>query len=85
MYRKYGLQRLWLIAASAIIFSLAQLCALTVENPNWLWLVSSLSGLGYGVLFGVYPTIVSGLIPNAYAQPFFIHAFFPSLQRSYSP
>ncbi|KAG0637737.1 major facilitator superfamily domain-containing protein [Tuber brumale] len=59
IYRKYGLQRLWLIVASASIFSLAQLCALTVENPNWLWLVSSLSGLGYGVLFGVYPTIIS--------------------------
>ncbi|PWW76394.1 MFS general substrate transporter [Tuber magnatum] len=59
MCRKYGLQRLWLIVSSASIFSLAQLCALTVGNPNWLWLVSSLSGLGYGVLFGVYPTIIS--------------------------
>ena len=64
MYRKYRLQRLWLIVASASIFSLAQLCAVTVENPNWLWLVSSLSGLGYGVMFGVYPTIVSELIPE---------------------
>ncbi|RPA94478.1 MFS general substrate transporter [Choiromyces venosus 120613-1] len=59
LYRKYGLQRLWLIVASASIFSLAQLYALAVENPNRLWLVSSLSGLGYGVLFGVYPTIIS--------------------------
>lgn len=58
LHKKYGLQRLWLTVASAVIFCLAQIFALAVENPNWLWLVSSLSGLGYGVLFGVFPTIV---------------------------
>jgi len=30
-----------------------------VENPHWLFLVSGISGLAYGMLFGVYPTITS--------------------------
>ncbi|KAL7276501.1 hypothetical protein RUND412_000492 [Rhizina undulata] len=55
----FKLQRHWLIAAAGCIFGLAQVCAMMIENPHWLWLVSSLSGLAYGVLFGVFPTIIS--------------------------
>lgn len=33
--------------------------ALTVVNPHLLGLVSGLSGLGYGFLFGVFPSIVA--------------------------
>ena len=50
-----------MITVSGSIFCLAQLCALSVENPHWLFLVSGLSGLAYGILFGVFPTIVSPL------------------------
>ncbi|KAF8457618.1 hypothetical protein BDZ91DRAFT_744170 [Kalaharituber pfeilii] len=59
LHRNYQAQRIWLITASGSLFCLAQLCALVVENPHWLFLVSGLSGLAYGTLFGVYPTIVS--------------------------
>jgi MFS family permease len=34
-------------------------CALNIENPHLLWFVSSLSGLGYGFLFGVFPSVVA--------------------------
>lgn len=36
----------------------AQLCAIRIENPNFLWAVSGLSGLAYGFLFGVFPALV---------------------------
>ncbi|KAF2849744.1 MFS general substrate transporter [Plenodomus tracheiphilus IPT5] len=45
-------------ALSALIFSLAQIAAIRVSNPHHLWLVSGLSGLAYGVLFGVFPALV---------------------------
>jgi len=34
-------------------------CALNIVNPHYLALVSGLSGLGYGFLFGVSPSIVA--------------------------
>lgn len=51
--------RLWCIAIASIIFFLAQLCAVVFTNPNLLGFVSGLSGLGYGFLFGVFPSIVA--------------------------
>lgn len=35
------------------------MAAISVTNPHYLGLVSSLSGLGYGFLFGVFPSIVA--------------------------
>jgi MFS family permease len=51
--------RFWCLVGSSAIFAIAQFAALSVENPYWLWIVSSISGLGYGVLFGVYPALVA--------------------------
>ncbi|KAF8423119.1 major facilitator superfamily domain-containing protein [Tirmania nivea] len=59
LVRSYQAQRFWLVTASTILFCIAQVCALSVETPHWLFLVSGISGLAYGMLFGVYPTIVS--------------------------
>lgn len=50
--------RFWCAAISATIFSLAQICAIKVSNPKYLWSVSGLTGLAYGVLFGVFPALV---------------------------
>lgn len=50
--------RFWCAAISATIFSLAQVAAIRVEDPHYLWAVSGLCGLGYGVLFGVCPSLV---------------------------
>lgn len=37
----------------------AQLSALTISNPYFLFIVSSFTGLAYGFLFGVFPSIVA--------------------------
>ncbi|KAF1835946.1 MFS general substrate transporter [Decorospora gaudefroyi] len=50
--------RFWCAAISAAIFALAQVAAIRVQDPNLLWSVSGLSGLAYGVLFGVFPALV---------------------------
>ncbi|KAI0478772.1 MFS general substrate transporter [Xylariaceae sp. FL0804] len=58
--------RIWCLVIASSIFALAQVCALNILNPHLLGLVSGLSGLGYGFLFGVFPSIV--------AESFGIHA-----------
>ena len=50
--------RFWCLVASSGVFAIAQVCALLISNPNLLWLVSGINGLGYGALFGVYPALV---------------------------
>ncbi|KAI5785085.1 major facilitator superfamily domain-containing protein [Peziza echinospora] len=67
LHKKYRSQRLWMVTCSGVGFCFAQFLALTVENPHWLFLVSSLSGFSYGMLFGAFPTIVS--------EVFGIHGF----------
>jgi hypothetical protein len=56
--KKLDMSRYWCAAASATIFMFAQVCAIRIENPNFLWSVSGLSGLAYGILFGVFPALV---------------------------
>lgn len=51
--------RVWCLVVASGIFSIAQICALNVTNPHLLGFVSGFSGLGYGFLFGVYPSIVA--------------------------
>ncbi|KAK5135692.1 hypothetical protein LTR08_004993 [Meristemomyces frigidus] len=51
--------RFWTLVASACLFMLAQIVALTLSNPNQLFWLSGLTGLAYGALFGVYPAIVA--------------------------
>ncbi|KAK4210430.1 major facilitator superfamily domain-containing protein [Rhypophila decipiens] len=51
--------RVWCLVIASFIFFIAQVCALNITNPHFLGLVSGLSGLGYGFLFGVFPSIVA--------------------------
>ncbi|OHF03390.1 major facilitator superfamily transporter [Colletotrichum orchidophilum] len=51
--------RVWCLVASSLVFFVAQLMALHVTNPHLLGLVSGLSGIAYGFLFGVFPSIVA--------------------------
>jgi len=51
--------RFWMLVSSSIIFTLAQVVALRLENPNHLFWLSGLTGLGYGALFGTYPALVA--------------------------
>ncbi|KAL2261265.1 hypothetical protein VTK26DRAFT_4505 [Humicola hyalothermophila] len=51
--------RAWCLVIACAVFCIAQLCAISIVNPNLTFFVSSLSGLGYGFLFGVFPSIVA--------------------------
>jgi hypothetical protein len=51
--------RFWTLVASASIFTLAQVVAMTLENPHYLFLLSGLTGLAYGALFGVFPALTA--------------------------
>lgn len=70
LVKKLDMSRFWCLFFSALTFCAAQFCAITIENPHYLSLVSGLTGLAYGILFGVYPSLiahtfgVSGLSQN---------------------
>ena len=51
--------RVWCLVAASAVFALAQIFAVSVVNPSLLSLVSGTSGLAYGFLFGVFPSIVA--------------------------
>ncbi|KAG5954160.1 hypothetical protein E4U57_004772 [Claviceps arundinis] len=51
--------RLWCLLIASFIFLVSQACALVVNDPHFLGFVSGLSGLGYGFLFGVFPSLVA--------------------------
>jgi len=51
--------RIWCLVVASGIFTIAQICALNIQNPHFLGFVSGFSGLGYGFLFGVFPSIVA--------------------------
>ncbi|KAK4186879.1 major facilitator superfamily domain-containing protein [Podospora australis] len=51
--------RVWCLVIASLVFFIAQIFALNVVNPHFLGFVSGLSGLGYGFLFGVFPSIVA--------------------------
>ncbi|CCX15005.1 Similar to Uncharacterized membrane protein YMR155W; acc. no. Q03795 [Pyronema omphalodes CBS 100304] len=59
LLRLYNLPRLYLILLSSFLFFIAVLLAILITSPLYLFWVSSLNGLAYGMLFGVSPTIVS--------------------------
>jgi hypothetical protein len=51
--------RFWMLVASATVFVVAQIIAITLEDPNHLYWLSGCTGIAYGVLFGVYPALVA--------------------------
>ena len=56
--KNLNMSRFWCLFISSLLFLLAQLCGLTIATPYALGLVSGLTGMAYGFLFGVYPTLV---------------------------
>ena len=52
------MSRYWCLLASSLIFLVAQICAAKIQIPNALGAVAALSGLAYGFLYGVSPTLV---------------------------
>ncbi|KAJ6444218.1 MFS transporter [Purpureocillium lavendulum] len=59
LVKSLGASRLWCLFIACLVFLVAQASALSIGNPHLLGLVSGLSGMGYGFLFGVFPSLVA--------------------------
>ncbi|MCJ1429404.1 hypothetical protein MMC29_007318 [Sticta canariensis] len=57
--KKLHMSRYWCLFVSSVIFCIAQISAILIENPHILVLHSGLTGLAYGFLYGVYPSLVA--------------------------
>lgn len=53
------MSRFWCLFVSAVVFTGTQLAGATISNPNTLVFVSGLTGVAYGFLFGVFPSLVA--------------------------
>lgn len=59
LVKKLGMSRFWCLFFSAVVFSLTQLAGTTISNPNSLVIVSGFTGIAYGFLFGVFPSLTA--------------------------
>lgn len=59
LVKRLKMNRMWCLFASALVFTAAQFSALQIENPNYLALVSGLTGVAYGVLYGFFPSLLA--------------------------
>ncbi|OJD19854.1 hypothetical protein AJ78_00214 [Emergomyces pasteurianus Ep9510] len=59
LVKKLHMSRFWCLFTSAVIFCAAQLAGFTISDPHMLIAVSGLTGLAYGFLFGVFPSLVA--------------------------
>lgn len=53
------MSRFWCLFVSAVIFALTQVGGSSISNPNTLVLVSGFTGIAYGFLFGVFPSLTA--------------------------
>lgn len=53
------MSRFWCLFISAAVFTATQLASMSISNPHHLIVVSSATGLAYGFLFGVFPSLVA--------------------------
>lgn len=59
LVNKYNQSRYWCLFVSALLFAIAQFLAAFNEYPDLLFLVAAVTGIAYGMLFGVFPTLVA--------------------------
>ncbi|KAI5466549.1 major facilitator superfamily domain-containing protein [Mariannaea sp. PMI_226] len=59
LVKRLDASRLWCLVVASLGFFVAQVFALNIRSPYYLGIVSGLSGVSYGFLFGVYPSIVA--------------------------
>ncbi|RMZ81194.1 hypothetical protein DV737_g2709, partial [Chaetothyriales sp. CBS 132003] len=56
---RFKCSRFWCLFIAASVFIVANVIGASLSNPNFLFLVSSLTGLAYGFLFGVSPSLTA--------------------------
>ncbi|KAL5338779.1 major facilitator superfamily domain-containing protein [Aspergillus crustosus] len=59
LVKKFNMSRFWCLFISASVFSLTQLAGASISNPHQLAIVSALTGIAYGFLFGVFPSLTA--------------------------
>ncbi|KAJ6126935.1 hypothetical protein N7523_002547 [Penicillium sp. IBT 18751x] len=59
LVKKLGMSRTWCLLISSVVFTLTQFCGSSISNPHTLVVVSGLTGVAYGFLFGVFPSLVA--------------------------
>ncbi|KAJ5759585.1 hypothetical protein N7520_006741 [Penicillium odoratum] len=59
LVKKLNMSRFWCLFISALVFTLTQLAGASISNPNTLVVVSGFTGVAYGFLFGVFPSLTA--------------------------
>lgn len=59
LVKKLNMSRFWCLFISAVVFTATQFAGAVISNPNTLVIVSGLTGIAYGFLFGVVPSLVA--------------------------
>lgn len=59
MVKKLYLSRFWCLFVSSVIFTTTQLAGTMIWDPHKLTAVAGLTGIAYGFLFGVFPSLVA--------------------------
>ncbi|KAE8372676.1 MFS transporter [Aspergillus bertholletiae] len=59
LVKKLDMSRFWCLFISAVVFTVTQLAGAAISNPHQLIVVSAFTGVAYGFLFGVFPSLVA--------------------------
>ncbi|RAH72668.1 putative MFS transporter [Aspergillus aculeatinus CBS 121060] len=59
LVKKLNMSRFWCLFMSALVFTITQLAGSSISNPHQLAIVSGFTGIAYGFLFGVFPSLVA--------------------------
>ena len=59
MVKKLNLSRFWCLFASSVLFTLTQLAGSAISDPHKLTIIAGLTGIAYGFLFGVFPSLTA--------------------------
>ncbi|KAE8148370.1 major facilitator superfamily domain-containing protein [Aspergillus avenaceus] len=59
LVKKLDMSRFWCLFISAVVFTITQLAGAAISNPHQLIVVSGFTGIAYGFLFGVFPSLVA--------------------------
>ncbi|PYH32579.1 putative MFS transporter [Aspergillus neoniger CBS 115656] len=59
LVKKLNMSRFWCLFISAFVFTVTQLAGSAISNPHQLAIVSGFTGIAYGFLFGVFPSLVA--------------------------
>lgn len=60
IYKKFHIQRLWIVLVTTMLLALGQFISIiNVNNPHLISLASAIIGASYGLTFGTYPAVIA--------------------------